>query len=166
MTFVPNPSLQRAPRNLPLFSEIVRRKRSCGTVTSAFIAREADVQDVEAADRLAAAQGFALLGPRWRRIDLAAARRIIERILERDLAYDTAVMPADDAASLAEQWLGLTSESRAFFTNGTWSEGPVQTAPRATAGPSWDPITDSTFDAGVVAVDQERAVMLWVQDED
>jgi hypothetical protein len=31
---------------------------------------------------------------------------------------------------------------------------------------SWDTITESTFDAGVIAIDDRRTVLFWVQDED
>ncbi|MGH7672566.1 MAG: hypothetical protein ACREMC_06675 [Gemmatimonadales bacterium] len=153
-------------RNWDEVSESVRRMRASGVVTTAFAVRNAGVPALEAADQLALAQGFAALGERWRSIDLDAARGTLARLLEKDLAYDATVMHAEDAANLADQWLGLTAPPRAFFTNGTWADPPIRTAPGATAGPSWDPITGSTFDAGVVAVDGQVTVLFWVQDED
>jgi hypothetical protein len=141
-----------------IVTERLRIQRDCGIVTSAQLARPPGLTACECADRVVAAQGFTTLGPRWRALDVDAARRALLRILEKDLAYGAEVMAAVDAADLAERWLGLSADPRAFFANGAWAEPRVE--------PSWDPLTPSTFDAGIVAVDEQRIVLLCVQDED
>ncbi len=75
-------------------------------------------------------------------------------------------MPVTDATALAHAWLEAASECRTYLTNGNWAEPPRRTSPTATAGPSWDPICESTFDGGVVAIADAEAFILWVQDED
>lgn len=144
-------------------TEEVKEKRDVGIVTSAFLPRRLDLTPTESADQLVADQRFSPLGL-WHVIDTAAARRILLLILGRDLAYGDATMAAADAEDLADRWLGLTTDPRVFLTNGTWGEDSVYSGEGS--GPSWVPITESTFDAGVIAVDDQRAVILWVQDED
>ncbi len=143
-------------------SESIRRARSAGIVTTALVRREASTPALTAADRLAAANGFAPLGHRWRLIELDTAHRVLVSLLERDLAYGATIMSAQAAAALAGQFLALTAPPRAFFTNGTWAGSSTPAA----ADGSWDPITESTFDAGIIAVDDDVSVMLWVQEED
>ncbi len=145
-------------------SESIRRARSAGIVTTALVRREARIPVLKAADRLAVANGFAPLGHRWRRIELDTAHRILVSLLERDLAYGATIMSAQAAGTLAGQFLALTAPPRAFFTNGTWAGSSTPAA--AAAEGSWDPITESTFDAGIIAVDDDVSVMLWVQEED
>jgi hypothetical protein len=140
-------------------SEELGRKRGCGIVTIALAARLPDLSDQAAADRVVQAEGFSGLGDRWRGLDEEGAKRALRRLLERDLAYATTTMSQGEAAGFIDRWLLLSSAPRSFWTNGPWAH-PSE--------PSWhwDPITASTFDGGVVAVDDVRAVLLLVQDED
>ncbi len=110
----------------------------------------------DAADAIARANGFRPLGPRWREIDREAAESVAVSILHRDLAYGAVVMVKEQAEDFATRMLDSVSPVRACFTNGSWD----------TARDAWLSITDSTFDAGVVCVGADRAVLLWVEDED
>jgi hypothetical protein len=61
------------------------------------------------------------------------------------------------ADSCAEQFVALFLLDAIFFTNST--EPFLQTK-------SWDPLTDSTFDSGIVAVSKSRIGAIWFEDED
>ena len=100
--------------------------------------------------------GFTPLGERWCLIDRKTALRVLQRVLERDLAYDTPLMESARAQLLAESFLSLFSSSARYFTNGSLESG----------GSGWDPITAATFDHGVVAHDDRTIGIIWVQDED
>src|SRR5688500_59317 len=155
-----------ASGDLERFIAEVAAKRDSGIVTSVSAARGPSTTEREAADCIAVAQGFAALGAGWRSVDSRTARQILVHVLGEDLAYGVAIMARKEAEALADRWLSLTSQPRAFFTNGTWADPPLHTAPGTTAGPSWDPITSSTFDAGVIAIDADRSVIFWVQVQD
>jgi hypothetical protein len=151
---------------LDRLSQEIRRRRGCGLVTVARTSRPTNVAEPAAADRVVEARGFSGLGDRWLRVDKADAKRALMGMLERDLAYNEEIMSRPEAEILADRWFELTSEPRSFWTNGSWADPVEGLRPDRTVGPSWSPITMSTFDGGVVAVDKVQAVMLWVQDED
>ncbi|HZZ81118.1 MAG TPA: hypothetical protein VFE62_21630 [Gemmataceae bacterium] len=96
----------------------------------------------------------------YRQIDSAAARRLLERILHQDLAYDSEVMPIDEASDLAGRFMAyFETVDTLYYTNGTFHELQRN-------GTSWNPVTEATFDTGVLAISAERAGCLWVEDED
>ena len=59
---------------------------------------------------------------------------------------------AEAAEALAE--LGPTA---VFLANGRWQEGPSL---------SWMPLTDATFECGVIGWDDQHAFVFWVEEED
>lgn len=146
--------------------DTIERKRSCGLITckSVDVTYSSDARST--ADRIVAECGFRGLGAKWRSIERDAARTILVKLLEQDLAFGGEVMSASDAAVLADRWLEAASRSGAYLTNGNWAEPSKPVTSRASAGASWDPISESTFDAGVIAVDEHHASIFWVQDED
>ena len=91
-------------------------------------------------------------------IDRDEALRCLQHILYHDLAYQQPLMERKTAQFIGESFLALFSpyDSR-FCTNGSFDE-------RSMLG--WTPITDSTFDHGIIAFDEKSIGMIWVQDED
>jgi hypothetical protein len=149
------------------YRDRVRAARDCGVVHIEFRRRAEltaadDPRDV--ADALVRTLGLRPLGGAWREITRAAALASLRDVLERDRAYGAELMSAVDATSLADEFLDRFDATAQFYTNGTF---PQQTEPHTDgwAG-SWDPITQATFDTGVVAVDERAAGLLWVEDED
>ncbi len=98
-------------------------------------------------------------------IDLSAAHRLIQLVLSQDLAYNSETMPADLAEDLAGRFLNeFGTEGVQFFTNGTFHETP---GPHLTwSGVSWNPVTEATFDTGVLVISPKCSGCLWVEDED
>jgi hypothetical protein len=86
-----------------------------------------------------------------RAIDANEARLILERLLGESLAYGTRQMSPDEAAQTAREVVDLI-ESASFFTN-------IQ-------GRSWSPMTDATFDAGLIGVGEESSLCVWFEEED
>ena len=109
---------------------------------------------------LAAEFGLAADPARYREIDAATARRLVEIILHRDLAYDAEIMPAGRAAALADRFLSsFGTEGVRYFTNGTCAEHDGRNW-------GWNRVTSATFDTGVLVVGPRRCGCLWVEDED
>lgn len=101
----------------------------------------------------------------YKEIDGAAARRLIQLILHRDLAYKAEVMPASRAAELSDQFLAqFGKDAVRLFTNGTFHE--AQGSKLTWSGVSWDPVTPATFDTGVLVIGPRKSGCLWVEDED
>ena len=115
--------------------------------------------------RIAQAHGFRALGDARLEISAHDAHAIATALLRRDLAYGEEIMTLAEADDFATGFLDLAPEPHAYFTNGEWSgaledDGSLET----TIG--WDPISDATYDAGIVCVGDGVSAILWVQDED
>lgn len=143
----------------------VRSKRQIGVVTMLTAPRPPGLPARDVADLLAASARYRALGERGVSLPQDKAARLVQDVLARDLAYDGQVMRSADAAHLAAGFIAHVGDDAEFFTNGSWCEAAVVT-PTVTRGASWDPLSGATFDAGVVGVGDDRAAMLWVEDED
>lgn len=106
------------------------------------------------------------IGDSWREVDTLGARKIIERILHRDLAYDSEQMHETDANNLANGVMSFFGRNAKFYTNGNFDDDYVTISPTVVRGPTWRPITGATFDTGIVFVDESRIGLIWVEDED
>jgi hypothetical protein len=98
-------------------------------------------------------------------IDAASARRLVELVLNQDLAYNAEVVPAARAAQLADRFLAqFSTEGVRFYTNGDFHKAR---GPRLTwSGVRWNPVTSAPFDTGVLIVGPSCCGCLWVEDED
>jgi hypothetical protein len=93
----------------------------------------------------------------WTDLEGPDALQAATRVLHLDLAYKAPVMPIDLARSLAVRFLDGCGERAAFLTNGSLGlSGTGQ----------WSPLTDATFDTGIVGVAAKRVGLIWVEDED
>jgi hypothetical protein len=105
------------------------------------------------------AKALALKPPdAWTELDASGALELATRVLHADLAYNMPTMPMDLAGALARRFLMCCGDDAVFLTNGSLAFSPTHGA--------WSPLTEATFDTGVVAVSARRAGLLWVEDED
>lgn len=78
------------------------------------------------------------------------------------VAYDQAYELPTGAFAIADdcgaQFVGLFPSEARFFTN---SPNPSDSSAH-----SWNPITRSTFDCGVIAISPTRVGVVWFEDED
>src|SRR5262245_44035349 len=102
----------------------------------------------------------------YREIDESAARRLLQLILHRAMAYNAEIMPAERAAQLADQFLGQFGRGAQFFTNGDFHEPLRRVSESVWSGASWHPVTNATFDTGVLVIGPQCSGCLWIEDED
>ncbi|MGE0785688.1 MAG: hypothetical protein AB7S26_08370 [Sandaracinaceae bacterium] len=140
-----------------IFAEL-RDRRVCGVVHAGVVAAS-DLPTV------AAAFGLAPDVATYRAIDPEEARRVLIRTLHRDLAYDAEIMPMVDARRLASEVLRVMPDGQ-LWTNGSYGSPATVLTNRVTVGPSWNPATSATFDAGVIVVGSVLSACVWVEDED
>lgn len=89
--------------------------------------------------------------------DHETALTILEELLWKDMAYEDECMPKALAEKFARQVIEehAHAESR-YFSNGNWAQRE-----------SWNPLTESTFDAGLLITRKDgRYFCIWFQDED
>jgi hypothetical protein len=140
------------------FRREVAAHRSVGSVRVEF----RRVSGAEGAPATSVATEFvatlALRAPdRWTELDAREALEAATRILHLDLAYSGPVMKVEVAKGLAARFLECCGKGAVFFTNGALT---------LTGTGAWSPLTDATFDAGIVGVASGRVGLLWVEDED
>ena len=115
------------------------------------------------ADDVALQFGLRPIGDSWREIDRERATTILRSLLERDLAYDSDADSAPIAEELSRQFVQEFSDGARFFTNGEWHEdNPTNGRPVGV----WTPVTESTFDAGILVLHDHRVGAFWLEDED
>jgi hypothetical protein len=99
-------------------------------------------------------------------IDEPDARRLVQMLLHRDVAYNAEVMPEARVTVLADAFLAQFGPGTRYFYNGSWHMPPVTRPDGVVSGASWNPVTPATFDTGVLAIGLERSGCLWIEDED
>jgi hypothetical protein len=102
----------------------------------------------------------------YKEIDASKAELLIRKILHKDMAYRSEIMPAEQSAKLADRFVRQFGSHARYFTNGTFYEEYKQVSSTVSTGPSWDPATEATFDTGVLAIGPEVSGCLWIEDED
>ena len=136
------------------FLEEVRNRRRPGYVGGIAIPRPAGLDERQSADLAAETCSLRALGERWVDISDQEAQILVEDFLYLDLAYNIPGMMVHEAPPLAARFMTFTRAPRTCLTN------------TRSRRESWHPLSNATFDAGVVCIDAEQVVFLWVEDED
>ncbi|WP_154223030.1 hypothetical protein [Marinicella rhabdoformis] len=97
----------------------------------------------------------------WIEINRLDAKRLLTDCLAHDLAYQINIMPEQKAQELASAFLKCFDKDTAFLTNQTHNFDNI-----GKGFLSWEPITNATFDTGIIAVKEGVVGILWVKDED
>jgi hypothetical protein len=145
------------------FQELVdqiQARRRFGRITCSALRRREPGNANDQADAITRMHGFRGLAEGWIAIPEEAARELVTHILHKDLAYMLEVMPRAEATTLADAFIAAVPEPCTYLTNATWDVAPEVKLT------SWDPVSESTFDAGVICVGAEAIVLIWVEDED
>lgn len=124
-------------------------------------AEQAD--DRAAADAMTSALGLRILGAQWVPIDAAQGYQVAYEILWHDLAYRASwMMDRKHAEALAGEFLGHFAPDARFLTNFVSLDPTFEVLNVAMV----DPVTDATFNTGIVVVDRNSVGFLWASDED
>lgn len=85
------------------------------------------------------------------------ALSILAALLWKDMAYESACMSEAGAKEMAEAIISQNESTESkYYSNGNWAKRE-----------SWNPLTDSTFDAGLIITGcNHRYFCIWFQDED
>jgi len=139
---------------------LIRKRRSAGEIYVEFRPLDKSITATASTIRdLAKAVG---LRPGMNiEVDAATALKILVFVLNRDLAYDTEIIPGQEAKQLAEQFLSLFTDSRHFYTNGKFNDDGDKMRLS-----EWIPCTDHTLDTGILVVCDKFFGCLWIADED
>ena len=81
--------------------------------------------------------------------------------LRRGLAYDAELMSAQRASQLSTMFIGLLSPGAMWWTNVVhqWRHG-------STALTTRNPLTDLTFDTGIIGLEHHSLAIAWFAEED
>ena len=143
----------------------IKTARRCGVVHVESRHRTAigaeSLDDRDASDALAIALGLQALGEAWVALEQARACQVASDVLWHDLAYRFEIMDRLQAEELSRDFLTHFAPDARFFSNFASMGAEVEVLENG-----WNPLTDATFDTGIVVVDQNRVGILWVEDED
>lgn len=137
----------------------IRRHRCYGVLTIGMVQRRnISGSIVSEIDDYVQSLDFTGLGDRWMTVSRQVAIEILLSILTHDLAYRSKMMEISEAMTYANSLLSFYTHKIQFFTNGDlFQDNGVQ---------GWNPISKSTFDTGIVIVDEDQIGIVWVEDED
>jgi hypothetical protein len=144
--------------------ERILKSRNAGITTCAMVDVPPRASGGSAVNQVVQAHGFQGLASEWIEISAADAQAIVATLLHRDLAHGAVLMPLAAASDLATPLFDAVPEPHAYFTNGDWVMNANGGDDATLHG--WNPISDATFDSGVVCIGAGRAALFWVQDED
>jgi len=118
-------------------------------------------------DDVARHYGLQEIGAAWRQVDRSTAVMILRSLLAEDMAHQSPRLELGQVNVAIDQFMAPFAEVTTFFTNGTWETGWQKGKHSNTVfGPDWEPITQATFDGGIVALGTDVFGILWIEDED
>lgn len=98
-------------------------------------------------------------------ISVELAREIIARILWKDLAYSAELMPKNKAYEFADNILDeYHTRQCTIYTNSTWEECKTENLNLELS--RYNPMTNATFDSGIIIKHPNYCFCIWVEDED
>jgi hypothetical protein len=103
------------------------------------------------ADWLSSNLGYGMLGDKWQIVSREKFKEQLMVSLELSLAYSVKMLPPEEAASIAKEFLEFFNSPH-YLVNGTQQ--------------GWNPITKSTMETAYVVVTQTHAGMFLFEDED
>jgi hypothetical protein len=129
------------------------------------IRNRADVSrasDIAAVDEFVTELNHNKLSSLWKQFKKYDAERLVTSILHKDMAYQYECMEIGLARATMRRFFDLFSESARFYSN---AEFRPENGGLVSIG-SYQPITNATFDSGIVAIDDNLIGFIWVEDED
>lgn len=142
------------------FKHIMKAKRDAGYVTCEIGCRKhsSNLLDV---NHFVKRHGYHGLGDQWNAVDEQTARNLMSYIRSKDLAYEYSLSSEPIASELCDYFLRYFSDDPVYDTN-----ADVDVQPDYVELISWSPISQATFDAGLVVIDKKKIGMIWAEDED
>lgn len=139
--------------------ERIKERRSVGHTTCALF-QGADIVSREA--RLGRLGYRDMPEHLWVAATRDEAVRVIAGCLARDLAYDEEIMPEEDARELAVAFVATFDGNARFLTNSR----RFLVDSKSYSSDGWTPISQATFDTGVIVEAEGVVGIVWVEDED
>jgi len=148
-----------------MLTEQIIARRKTGRVTCVLVPQPQWAKSRILADQAAESVGLRALGEGWLEVSESDALRIAAGVLGRDLGSNAVIVPAAEADELVSELLAMVPEPFTCYTNGDWADVFGDDSSQQD-GFSFDPLTDSALDAGIVCVGDGVTAVLWVEDED
>jgi hypothetical protein len=95
------------------------------------------------------------------KIDRDEAIEILKVLLSKDMAYKSEIMKIEESSALSQNVIdSYSSDDTEYFTNGHWNEREKNN------GFTWNPMTEATFDGGIIIKRAQKVISIWFEDED
>jgi hypothetical protein len=107
-------------------------------------------------------KGLHSLADHWHEIDGNTGKALLRKMLQYDLAYSSAQITSADKAEYFYQALISPFLGKAMYGYTNWKGSPWDSSTEA----SWMPLTEHTFDLGIVLISQEAMLFAYSISED
>ena len=95
------------------------------------------------------------------------ASQILTHLLNEDMAYSAEIMEMSEAKEFSNQFFSFFEKDALCYSNSDWNKNKYSKDKKFEFGlGSSNPLTDSTFDSGVIICDSKKIGIAWFQDED
>lgn len=95
------------------------------------------------------------------------ASQIIISLLHKDMAYEAKIMKMSEAKEFANHFFSFFDKDALYYSNSDWNKNKYSKDEKFKFGlGAYNPLTDSTFDSGVIICDSKKIGIAWFQDED
>lgn len=94
-------------------------------------------------------------------IEREEAAGLLAWLSRESVAYGSDHIPPPEVVTTVLEALEVLGPDARFWTNGDWAERW-----RGSLSAGWAPLSDATFDVGVIACDADHAFIFWVEEED
>jgi hypothetical protein len=98
----------------------------------------------------------------WHEVDMTMATEILTELLTRDIVYACDADSSSIATVTANSFIGEFQGATRFYTNSKWQRQNG----RIEIGNSGFAATESTSDSGIIALNDHKMGVYWVEDED
>jgi hypothetical protein len=90
-----------------------------------------------------------------------AAVAILAHLLHKDMAYGSEIMPIENANKLATSFVAAFDEGSQYYSNSIWNKNEYR---ENISG--FNPVTEATFDSGIIVVDKNKIGIAWCEEEE
>ena len=96
------------------------------------------------------------------------AEGILASLLHKDIAYSVEIMALEKAKVLTKKFFSLFSSHALYFSNSTWNENEHAVPAKGfkLGLSSWSPLTELTFDSGIIICDDNIVGIAWFSNDD
>lgn len=161
--------------NLMVYKDLLLKLnvlRDLGKITACFESYEelAAIEEtnlIHQIDNYIESLGFHKIDDNWLEISESNAHNTLHYLITHSIAYGTELMFSNELSEVVQEFMNLFLTNCRYFTNGNWYEiSKTVNNSSVRLGPSWTPLSEATFDGGIVWISTKQVGIIWIEEND